>query len=961
MSARRLPPVAGEWIDRSRELTFSFEGATYRAFEGDVITSALIAAGRTMLGRSFKYHRPRGVFSLANHDANVIVETASRINIRADVEAPVAGEIYSAVNTTGGLERDFGRHLGWLAPFLPVGFYYKIGHKPRRLFPYFEKLIRHASGLGRVAVGQPRDRLPFMREYCDVLVVGAGAAGLAAAAALAGRGLRVIVADENARVGGSLGYAQADEPAAQAFLADSVAALDGVEVWTGATAVGLYGDLECPVVRPDRLSAVTARAIVIATGVLEQPAVFHNNDLPGVMTTGAAQRLVHRYAVAPCSRAVVLAGNPQAYRAAIDLKQHGVGIEAIVDLEDPESRGELAGLAQAAGLRVVGRSFVHAAQGRDGRLVEVEVLPLGASPGATPQRLPCDGLLVSVGYAPAAQLLHQLRARFAFDAAVGQMVPAGLPAGLYAAGRVNGVFELDARIADGRAAAAEVLGTLGIPTAGAPRPPRTNVRQSHPQPLFEHPKRKNFVDFDEDIQLHDLRTACREGFDNVELLKRFTTNGMGPSQGKHSHLNASRFLAGYHGQTLEQAGTPTARPFYQPVALGALAGRRRRLVLETPLVAEHEAAGVQWMEAGSWNRPARYRRGAPGDPVREEYLAVRERVGLIDVGTLGKIEVFGRDALELLNLAYTSDQTKLRVGMTRYMVMTDHKGTIADDGVLGRFGERHYYLTAGTGHALATYRSLKQLAAFAKLDVEVVDRTRHMAAINVAGPRTRELLQPLVDIDLGAAAFPFLAAREAKIGGVPARFMRVGFVGEVGFEIHLPPSAAGALWRELLTRGQAFGICPFGVEAQRLLRLEKGHLIVGQDTDGVTHPYETNLAWTVSLAKPRFVGRAALEYLKDRATRMTVGFTTEHRDPRLPLEESHLAIAGRDIVGRVTSVGFSPTLDRTVGIAMLDKTHAALDTPLTFRLTNGTLVGARVVALPFYDPDNARQKAEGGA
>ena len=956
MSARRLPARRGEWIDRAREFTFTFEGETCRAFAGDVITSAILAGGRTVLGRSFKYHRPRGVLSFANHDANVIVETASRTNLRADVEPAVAGETYTAVNTMGGLDRDLGRFIGWVAPLLPVGFYYKIGHRPRGVFKPFERLIRRASGLGRVHADQPRTRFPLRRQSCDVLVIGAGAAGLAAASALGGGDLRVVLVDENARPGGSLGFAHAGEARAERFLTEVLGDLGGVELWTGAIAAGLYGDRECVVVGTDGIEVVTARAIVVATGVIEQPAVFHGNDLPGVMLIGAAQRLVHRYAVAPCSRAVVLAGNVEAYAAAVDLHGAGIAIAAIVDLDDPHARGAARIAAEAAGIRVIARAHVHATAARGGVLAGVEILPDGEASG-TPERIACDGLLMGVGYAPAAQLLQQVGAHFVFEAASGQRVPAALPPGHFAAGRVNGVYDLEARIADGRAAAGEARAWLGRPAGTAPRPPRAAIRHSHPAPLFAHPRRKNFVDFDEDIQLDDLRTACREGFDHVELLKRYTTNGMGPSQGKHSHLNASRFLAGWHGRTLEETGTPTARPFYQPIALGALGGRRRRLAWETPLTAEHEAAGVQWLEVGHWRRPARYRGGDARDPLRDEYRAVRERVGMIDVGTLGKIEIFGPDALALLNLAYTSDQHKLRIGMTRYVLMTDHKGTIADDGVLARLGEQQYYLTAGTGHAQATFRTLKQLAAWARLEVEVVDRTRHLAAINVAGPQAGALLQDLADIDLDTRAFPFPAAREGKIAGVPARFLRVGFVGELGFEIHLAPSAQAALWRELVRRGRPFDLLPFGVEAQRLLRLEKGHPIVGQDTDGVTHPYETALAWAVDLGKPRFVGRAALEYLKGRARRMSVGFVSDHRSAAAPIEESHLVLAGDRIAGRVTSVGYSPVLARTIGLAMVDTALAAPDTALTLRITDGSCVAARVVPVPFYDPDGARLKA----
>ncbi len=952
--AYRLPPQPDEWIVRGERVRFEFEGEPCEGFVGDTVTSALLASGRRVLGRSFKYHRPRGVLSAANHDANVLLQTSSRLNVRGDVDAPLGGEAYTAVNTFGGLRRDWARCLEWLAPVLPAGFYYKAFFRPRWLFPFWERLIRQVSGLGRVTAAFPRTRPRHRRAYCDCLIIGAGAAGMAAARTLAAHDLRILLVDENARPGGSLGYT-ALTPDQQAWFAETLAALDAaveVTVQTQSFAAGLYTDLEVPLIAPDGMTVVTARKVLIATGVIEQPAVFRNNDLPGVMLASAAQRLVHRYAVAPCARAVVLAGNLDGYAAAFDLLERGIKIEAILDLEDPASRGVLATELKSRGVRVVGEAKAIEARAKGGVLCGVALLIDGV-----PEEIACDGLLMSVGFAPAAQLLHQGGARFVHDSELDQMVPAALPPGLYAAGRVNGCYEFASRVADGEAAACEILAALGRTAAARARPPRERARRSHPRPWFAHRRRKNFVDFDEDIQLDDLRVACREGFDNVELLKRYTTNGMGPSQGKHSSLNAARWLADYQGKTLAEVGSTTSRPFYHPVPMGTLAGRRIRPRAESALNALHEAAQAQWLDAGQWQRPKYYRRGDEQSSRRAEYLAVRERVGIIDVSTLGKFEIFGPDAARLLNLCYTSAVDKTAIGMTRYVLMCDQRGTIMDDGVAARLADQHFYVTAGSSHAPGTYRQLTQIAALCRLDVEIVDMTRQLAAINIAGPRVRALLREATAQDLGDASFPFLGVREGTLCGLPVRMMRVGFVGEAGFEVHLNYTDGPRLWRALLKLGAADEILPFGVDTQRQLRLEKGHLIVSQDTDGVMHPFETPLAGLVNLKKPQFLGKAALEYLRERPQRRLIGFEA-HASAAAEIAECHLVIEQRAILGRVTSVGYSPLLDKTVGLAVIDRRGESAPEQIQIRVASGTLVNARVVATPFYDPSNARQQED---
>lgn len=956
MPFRRSEAGPREWIDRSRTLRFSFEGRSYIAHPGDTITSALLANGVSLLGRSFKYHRPRGAYSLANHDINALFATAADTHIRGDVTPVHDGMAVQPVNVRGSLSSDFDRYLDRLGRFLPVGFYYKTFHRPRALFPFWERAIRNKAGLGRVDKSWQPHRRAKRYADCNVLVVGAGPAGLTAALTAAEAGLSVRLADENPVVGGSLDYQWADDTAADAERERLVRAVEehpAITVHTRAVALGHYADHLVPLATPDGIIKVRARGIVVATGLIEQPAVFRNNDRPGVMLASGAQRLLHRFGVLPCRRAVMLAANPEGYRAALDLQAAGVEIAAIVD-PAPGHGDDASAAAPAAGIPVLTKHAIHAAHG--GKAVQaVTVAPVdesGRCDSGRARRIDCDGVLVSVGWAPAAHLLYQAGASFRHDPELELTVPERWPETVVPAGRLNGAFTLAQQTEDARGAARRLITALAGGSVAAPADHRDGVAHGARWPIFEHPRGRNFVDLDEDLQLKDLRQAAKEGFDNIELLKRFSTVGMGPSQGKHANLNAIRILARQMGQSIDATGTPTARPMYHPVRLEDLAGRRLRPHRRTPLHDLHQRLGAAFMEAGEWLRPAFYGSEAES-AIGEETEAVRRGAGLIDVSTLGKLEVLGPDAARLMDCAYTMRMANLEAGRTRYALMVDEAGVIVDDGVAGRLAGDRYYVTATSGHADATHRTLTRCALEWGLDVHVVNRTGQLGAISLAGPASRELLAPLTDVDLDEAAFPYLGIREGRVCGHPARLVRIGFVGELGYEIHLPPAAAAEVWQALSADGRARAC---GVEAQRILRLEKGHVLVGQDTDGLTNPYEAGMRWAVHLKKPFFIGRAALAQLKQRVGRRLVGFALPADSP-LP-RECHLIIRDGGIAGRVTSIVRSPALGRPIGLAMVDTALADSGEPLAIRGDGGRMLVAERTATPFYDPEGLRQQAD---
>jgi sarcosine oxidase subunit alpha len=578
---------------------------------------------------------------------------------------------------------------------------------------------------------------------------------------------------------------------------------------------------------------------------------------------------------------------------------------------------------------------------------------------ARAETLVCDGVLLSVGCAPASALLSQAGASLSYDETLSQFVPEKLPPGVFAAGRVNGVYALEDRVRDGERAGKEAARHIGL-DAPAPEPvARAAGGVSHPYPIFAHPKGKNFVDFDEDLTLADFHNAAREGFDSIELLKRYSTVGMGPSQGKHSNLNAIRILAKILAKSPGEIGATTARPFYHPVPMAQLAGRGFHPHRETPLHGRHTAAGAVFMQAGVWLRPEYYAAGhrSKADAVREEARAVREAAGLIDVGTLGKIEVRGPDAGAFLERVYTGRFSNLKVGMTRYALMVDEAGVIIDDGVVARLDEQHFYFTTTTTGSANVYRELTRLNTLWRMRVAIVNVTGHFGAMNLAGPKSREVFARLTSIDLSAEGFPYLGARMGKVAGVPARVLRVGFVGELGYEIHVPADSTCHVWDAIQEAGRGRGLRLFGVEAQRLLRLEKGHIIIGQDTDGLTTPFEAGLEWAVKMDKAFFVGKRSLQIVQKKRRRHTLaGFTlVQPADATVP-KESHLIIRDGRIAGRVTSVAFSAAVGKYIGLAFVSPELSKVGTRFFVQVDGGRMLEGQVVSVPFYDPAAERQR-----
>ncbi len=966
----RLPAPHGLLIDRGQPVSFTFEGKTIEGFAGDSIASALLANGQAMISRSFKYHRPRSVLTMNGQDANTLVQVGDEPSCLADKRAIAPGLKVEAQNYFGSFEDDKGRFVELLQRFLPVGFYYKSMHEKKSSWKAWEPIVRAMAGLGKLDLKADFHHSYYDKQYlfADVAVVGAGPAGLSAALAAAESGGDVVLIDENPQPGGSLTYARVDANGTQAErirreLLAGVRARANIRVLSDAMCSGLFADNWLPVISGNRLYKLRAKAVVVATGAIEQPAVFRNNDLPGVMFASAAQRLIRLYGVKPGTRAVILAANDSGYAAALDLLDVGIAVAAVVDLRPQPKASDLARAVTRAGIAILAGHAVKEAIAGPNKMsitgvVAAPIVGEGALGDAT-RSFDCDLLLMSVGCSPAAHLLHHAGTKFAYDRASHMYRPDVLPPHVFAAGAVNHAHALAAVLADGERAGHLAARDAGLAVTAEPRPPSAQGDEdiTHPWPIFPHEKGMDFVDFDEDLKYKDLINGIADGFDNVELLKRYSTVGMGPSQGKHSAVAAVRIVARETGEKLERMSVTTQRPPYTPEKFGHLAGRVFDPERRTAMHHRHIEAGAQMMPAGLWWRPAYYGPKTERDrAIREEVNAVRSGVGLIDVSTLGGLDVRGPDAAEFLNRMYTFAYAKQQVGRCRYVLMTDNSGVITDDGVAVRFHDEHFYVTATTSGVDGVYRQMLFWNAQWRLDVDVANVTAAYAGVNIAGPQSRAVLAKVCDADLSPADFPYMGAKLAEVAGIPARIMRVGFVGELGYEVHVPASQGEALWDALMAAGGVEGIRPFGVEAQRVLRLEKGHIIVSQDTDGLTTVWEADMAWAVAKSKPFFIGgRSAEIQAKKPLTRKLVGFTLENANDPCP-EECHLVLKGEEIVGRITSAVKSPSLGKVVGLAYVHPAEGEPGSKFWIKVDGGRRIRGVVTKYPFYDPDNKRQE-----
>jgi sarcosine oxidase, subunit alpha len=990
-ASHRLPQ--GGRIDRTRPLQFTFNGSRHQGCAGDTLASALLAAGIHLVGRSFKYHRPRGLVSAGPEEPNALVQLGRGARTEPNVRATQI-ELYDGLHATSqncwpSVEFDIGGLNNLLAPLLPAGFYYKTFMWPPSWWhSVYERAIRATAGLGRAPREPDPDRYEHRHAHCDVLVVGAGPAGLAAALAAGRSGARVILAEQEPTLGGTL----LDEPDDHPWLAATTAELQDLPettVLTRTTAFAYYdhnylGLLErvtdhlgptAPAHLPrQRLWKVRARQVVLATGALERPLVFSENDRPGIMLASAVRRYLHRYAVRPGRHAVVLTNNDSAWRTALDLQAAGVAV-TMIDLR-PQAD---AGRAEAAGIELLAGHAISATQGhRRVSAVEVRALNRAGDGLEGPARtIACDLVCVSGGWNPTIHLQSQSRARPVYDAARGIFLPGAPLQAERSAGACNGAATLGACLDEGARAGVAAAEAAGFQAAKPELPTVEEPAEAPTRLLWRLPsarslrKSKMFVDLQNDVTAADLALALREGYRSIEHVKRYTTTGMGTDQGKTSNVNALGIVADLTGQPLAELGVTTFRPPYTPVPFGAIVGRNCGPLFDpvrrTPMHAWHDSAGAVFEDVGQWKRPRYYpRHGEDMDAaVAREVEAARTAIGMLDASTLGKIDIQGRDAAELLNRIYTNAWSKLAIGRCRYGLMLGEDGMVFDDGVTTRLGERHYLMSTTSGGAARVLAWLEEWlqTEWPELQVFCTSVTEQWATVGLCGPSCRALIAELAPtIDFAPEAFPHMSVREADVAGVPARVFRISFTGELGYEIQVPAGFGLPLWERCMALGARHGITPYGTEAMHVLRAEKGYIITGQETDGTVTPADLGMDWIVSKQKPDFIGQRSLARadIQRPGRKQLVGLLAEPADALLEegaqiVDDPHQA-PPMAMIGHVTSSYHSPNVGRTFALALVADGRARIGHRLYVPLLDRT-VAVTVTEPVFIDPENARLHA----
>ena len=992
---------SGGRIDRTGKISFSFDGRQYFGHLGDTIASALLANGVHLVGRSYKYHRPRGILSAGPEEPNALIGVSRgpgrfTPNLRATQVALVEGLVATSQNRWPSLDFDVGAVNGWFAPLFSAGFYYKTFMGPD-LFGQnwawtriFEPIVRYAAGLGAAPTAPDPDAYAQYYEHCDVLVVGGGPAGLMAAEAAGAAGARVILCDEQTELGGSLlaeRNASIDGLPTADWLARTLTelrAMPNVVLMPRTQAFGYYAqnflglcesvtdqtpaaDHDAP---RERMWQVRAKEVVLACGAIERPLVFPDNDRPGVMLAEAGRTYLNRYGVKVGRRVVIAAAHDSAYRVALDLAGAGVEIARIVDLR-ASVEGELPRAARARKLPVVASAQLVGIEG--GKRVK----KVGIATGNGVEWIACDALLMSGGWTPSVHLYSQSRGKVVWDETRGIFVPGASVQRERSAGACKGSFSLIAALHEGAEAGMAAATGAGFAVTGpATRPLVAGAPEAEGGMLGDtSPARArhamSFVDYQNDVCAKDIRLAVQEGMRSIEHVKRYTTTGMATDQGKLSNMNALAIVATALDTPLPKVGLTTFRQPYTPVTFGAFAGASRGDLFDpirrTPIHSWAEENGAAFEDVSLWKRAWYFPR--PGEDmhaaVRRECASTRASVGMFDASTLGKIEVVGPDAATFLEKLYTNSWAKLEVGRCRYGLLLNEQGFIIDDGVVARIAQDRFHVTTTTGGAPRVLHQMEDYlqTEFPELKVWLTSTTEQWAVIAVQGPRARDLIAPFVEgIDLSREAMPHMSVRHGRICELPTRLMRVSFTGELGFEINISPHYARAVWEKLWQAGRAYDCVAYGTEGMHVMRAEKGYIIVGQDTDGTVTPADAGLEWAIGKKKNDFVGKRSLTRpdMLALGRKQLVGLLTD--EPATVLEEGAQIVAvaapgqGAHALGHVASAYESPALGRSIAMALVENGRARMGEKL-YAVAGGRTMGVTVTDCIFHDKKGTRLDA----
>ncbi|WP_417224162.1 sarcosine oxidase subunit alpha family protein [Amphritea sp.] len=996
--------TSGGRIDRSTPLTFTYNGKQYKGFKGDTLASAMLANGIDVVARSFKYSRPRGIVACGAEEPNAVLQLgateATQVpNVRATQQELFDGLVSASTNGWPSVDTDVMGMIGKMGGnMMPPGFYYKTFMFPESLWDTYESMIRKAAGIGRAPRERDPDTYDSINQHCDVMIVGAGPAGLAAALTAARGGARVIIADEQNEFGGSLlnSTEQLDgKPAAEWVRAvvEELSTYDDVLLLPRSTVNGYHdhnfltvherrtdhlADIAPVNTVRQRIHRVRAKWVVLATGAHERPLVYANNDVPGCMITGAVSAYINRYGVVPGNELVVMTTNDYGYQAALDWADAGRKVVAIVDTREA-AVGDRTEAARQRGLNIISGSAVIEVQGTK-RVTGVSVAGLSAS-GAkvigSVTKLKADTVATSGGWSPVIHLSCHTGSRPVWSDSVVGFLPGPTVQKQLTAGGINGQYETAIALQEGLDAGQKALAEVGLAAADVVLPEAKTLKVAAPMSLFHIPHikptsqaPKQFVDYQTDVTAAGIEIACREGFEAIEHVKRYTAMGFGTDQGKLGNINGMAVAAKALNKSIPETGTTVFRPNYTPIAFGAIIGRNCGALFEperyTAMHKWHVEQGAMFEDVGQWKRPWYYPQKGESmqQSLNRECMAVRNSVGILDASTLGKIDIQGKDAREFLGRVYSNAWAKLAVGKCRYGLMCGEDGMVFDDGVTACLGENHFVMTTTTGGAAHVYEWLEiyHQTEWPELEVYFNTVTDHWSTATITGPNSRKLLEELTDFDVSNDNFRYMDWKQITVAGVPARVFRISFTGELSFEINVQANYGMAVWEQLIEAGVKYGLTPYGTETMHILRAEKGFIIAGQDTDGSVHPYDLGMGWCVSNQKPfSYIGKRGMNRSDcTRANRkQLVGLKT--KDPKQVIPEGSAAVLDPkgpkplEIQGHISSSYWSETLGHSIAMGFIKGGLDKMGETVYYPLADGSVIEAEICSPIFFDPKGERQ------
>tara|TARA_R110001606_G_scaffold110610_2_gene236794 strand:+ start:757 stop:3774 length:3018 start_codon:yes stop_codon:yes gene_type:complete len=994
----------GGRIDRSTPLTFTYNGKKYKGYKGDTLASAMLANGIDVVARSFKYSRPRGIVAAGAEEPNAVLQLgateATQVpNVRATQQELFDGLVSASTNGWPSVDTDIMGVIGKIGGnMMPPGFYYKTFMFPESLWDTYESMIRKAAGIGRAPREKDPDTYDTINQHCDVMIVGAGPAGLAAALTAARGGARVIIADEQNEFGGSLlnGTEKLDgKPASEWIHAvvEELSTYDDVILLPRSTVNGYHdhnfltiherrtdhlADIAPVNMTRQRMHRVRAKWVVLATGAHERPLVYANNDVPGCMITGAVSAYINRYSVVPGNDLVVMTTNDYGYQAALDWADAGRNVVAIVDTRDA-AIGDRVEAARQRGLTIILGSAVIEVQGTK-RVTGVSVAALssdGTKVVGSVTKLKADTVATSGGWSPVIHLSCHTGSRPVWSDSVVGFLPGPTPQKQLTAGGTNGQYETSMALQEGLDAGQKALANINLAAVEVVLPKVETLKVAAPMSLFHIPHLKptsqapkQFVDYQTDVTAAGIEIACREGFEAIEHVKRYTAMGFGTDQGKLGNINGMAVAAKALNKSIPETGTTIFRPNYTPIAFGAIIGRNCGALFEperyTAMHKWHVEQGAMFEDVGQWKRPWYFPQDGESmqQTLNRECLAVRNAVGILDASTLGKIDIQGKDAREFLGRVYSNAWAKLAVGKCRYGLMCGEDGMVFDDGVTACLGENHFLMTTTSGGAAHVYEWLEiyHQTEWPELEVYFNTVTDHWSTATITGPNSRKLLEELTDFDVTNDNFRYMDWKQITVAGVPARVFRISFTGELSFEINVQANYGMAVWEKLIEAGDKHGLTPYGTETMHVLRAEKGFIIAGQDTDGSVHPFDLGMGWCVSNQKPfSYIGKRGMsrsDCVRENRKQL-VGLKT--KDPKQVIPEGSAAVLDpkapmpMPIEGHISSSYWSESLGHSIAMGFIKGGLDKMGDTVYYPLADGTVIEAEICSPIFFDPKGERQ------